>query len=138
MFYGHCVSTDQDFLNDESENFLTIQYAETFCGLANPGQKVVYPTDKLKIHLLGNHRGFDGLQFRCQCRISFSQPVKASTQFCKLYEPFLVCIEQSIDPALYAGDLLDERFLSCFRRIGISGFLDPSIDLLADEVGILK
>jgi hypothetical protein len=59
MFYCHRVSTDQDFLNDEPEDLLTIQYVETFCGLTNTGQKVVYPTDKLKIHSLVNHPGFD-------------------------------------------------------------------------------
>jgi hypothetical protein len=138
MFYGHGVSTDQDFLNDEPKNFLTIQYAETFYRLTNPGQKVVYPPDQLKIHLLVNHRGFDGLQFRHQCRISFPQPVNPTPQFRKLHEPFLVCIEQSIDPALYAGDLLDECLFSCFRRMGISGFLDPSVDLLTDQVGVFK
>ena len=59
MFYGHGVSTDQDFLNDEPEDLLSIQDVEAFCGLANPGEKVFYPTDKLKIHLLINHPGFD-------------------------------------------------------------------------------
>jgi hypothetical protein len=46
MFYCHRVSTDQDFLNDEPEDLLTIQYVETFCGLTNTGQKLVYPTHK--------------------------------------------------------------------------------------------
>ena len=59
MFYGHCVSTDQDFLNDEPKDLLTIQYVETFCGLTNTGQKVIYPADKLKIHFLVNHSGLD-------------------------------------------------------------------------------
>jgi hypothetical protein len=52
MFYCHRVSTDQDFLNDEPEDLLTIQYVETFFGLTNTGQKVVDPADKLKIHSL--------------------------------------------------------------------------------------
>jgi hypothetical protein len=59
MFYCHRISTDQDFLNDEPEDLLTIQYVETFCGLTNTGQEVIYPTDKLKIHFLVNHSGLD-------------------------------------------------------------------------------
>ena len=59
MFYCHRVSTDQDFFNDEPEDLLAIQDVETFYRLTNTGQKVVYPTDKLKTHFLVNHPGFD-------------------------------------------------------------------------------
>ena len=59
MFYCYRVSTDQDFLYDEPEDLLTIQYIETICGLTNMGQEVIYPTDKLKVHFLVNHPGFD-------------------------------------------------------------------------------
>jgi len=41
MLYCHRVSTNQDFLNDQPEDLLAIQYVETFCRLTNTGQKVV-------------------------------------------------------------------------------------------------
>ena len=37
MFYRHRISTHQDFLNDEPENLLTIQYVETFSRVTNTG-----------------------------------------------------------------------------------------------------
>ena len=63
MFYGYRVVTDEDFLHDEPQNFLTIDCIETLCGSTNTRQEVIYATDKLKVQFFVNHPGFDRLQF---------------------------------------------------------------------------
>ena len=84
MFYGHRVVADQDFLNNKSEDFLAIHDVEAFCGSANTGQEVVDAPDELEVHFLIDHPGFDRLQFRRQCGISFPQPGNTTSEFRKL------------------------------------------------------
>jgi hypothetical protein len=138
MFYGDGVMADQYFLDDEPEDLLAIHDVKAFCGLTNTGQKVADAPDKLKVHFLIDHPGFDRLQFRRQGGISFAQPGNAIPELRKLDEPFLVRIEQAVDAVLDAGDLMDERLFPCLCRIGVSGLLNPSVYLVADEVGIFK
>jgi len=138
MLYCHGVLSDQDFLDNKSQDLLTIQHIETLSGLADTGEEVVYPIDKLEVGLLINRPRFYGLQFRHQCRISFPQSGYTTAKLRKLHKPFLVCIEQPVNSILYTDNLFGKCFFSHPCRTGMSSLLDSSVYLPANEVRVFK
>src|SRR5215471_8827810 len=132
------VVTDQDLLDEQSYHALALDDVERFGRRAQTGEKCGQRFSETQISSAVGRPVRDRLQLRADCVLAPTQIGHAVAQLVERQKILLVGCEQALDILLQAPEITLKRRFSTFCRIDVACHLQPTVELVLDEAGILK
>ena len=132
------VGTDQDLLDEQSYDALTLNDIESFGRRAQTREKCGQRFGETQISSAVSRLVCNRLQLGTDCVFAPAQIGHAMAQLVERQKIFLVGCEQALDALLQAAEITLKRRFATFCRIGVTCGLHPAVELVLDEAGILK
>ena len=132
------VGTDQDLLDEQSYDALTLNDIESFGRRAQTREKCGQRFGETQISSAVGRLVCNRLQLGTDCVFAPAQIGHAMAQLVERQKIFLVGCEQALDALLQAAEITLKRRFATLCRIGVTCGLHPAVELVLDEAGILK